>query len=203
MKMRLNPMFAAAAIVAGSMGFVACSGSDPAKTGASSTAVAVTPATASTAKAVVAALPAAGTTFTLPAAVTGTGGAGVIPAGAAVTLKSTAGTSVAAFEVKGANPADTMAGVMDAGSCVFRVTSITGTGLGFKVGDTFTVTPCSVSLGTQGAVADGTNSVVGVAITLGSTTVPNAGTVSVTVGTTGSVQVGTTTVGTATFTTGT
>jgi uncharacterized protein (DUF2342 family) len=202
MKMRLNPMFAAAAIVAGSMGLVACSDSDPVRSVASNTAVTVTPATATSAKAVVAALPAAGTTFTLPAAVTGTGGAGVIPAGSAMTLKSTSGTSVAAFEVKGADPANTMTGVMDAGSCIFRVTATTGTGLGFKVGDVFTVTPCSVALNTQGTVADGSNSVVGVAITLGSTTVP-AGTVTVTVGTTGSVQVGNTTVGTATFTTGT
>ena len=88
MKMRLNPMFAAAAIVAGSMSLVACSDSDPVRSVASNTTVAITPATATSAKAVVAALPAAGTTFILPAAVTGTGGAGVIPAGSAHSVRA-------------------------------------------------------------------------------------------------------------------
>lgn len=202
MKMRLNPMFAAAAIVAGSMGLVACSDSDPVRSVASNTAVTVTPATATSAKAVVAALPAAGTTFTLPAAVTGTGGAGVIPAGSAMTLKSTSGTSVAAFEVKGADPANTMTGVMDAGSCIFRVTATTGTGLGFKIGDTFTVSPCSVTVNTAGAAADGTSQNRTVSVTLG-TVQTSIGTVAVTITPSGEIQVGGNSVGTATFVTGT
>jgi hypothetical protein len=201
MKMRLNPMFAAAAIVAGSMSLVACSDSDPVRSVASNTTVAITPATATSAKAVVAALPAAGTTFILPAAVTGTGGAGVIPAGSAMTLKSTSGTSVAAFEVKGADPANTMTGVMDAGSCIFRVTAITGNGLGFNIGQTFTVTPCAITANTSGLAADGTTTPVRLDITLGpvSTSLGSA-TVSVSPG--GVVQVGSATF-TATFVTGT
>ncbi|MBL8370311.1 MAG: hypothetical protein JNK28_02875 [Burkholderiaceae bacterium] len=202
MKNRLNPLFAATAIVAGAIGLVACSDSDPVRSVASNTAVAVSPATASAAKAVVAALPSAGSTFTLPAAVTGTGGAGVIPAGSSMTLKSTTGTSVAAFEVKGANPADTMAGVMDAGSCIFRVTATTGTGLGFKVGDTFSVTPCSVSVATAGAQADGTSQSRTVTVTLG-TVQTSIGSVAVTVTPSGEIQIGGSTVGNATFVTGT
>lgn len=201
MKIRLNPLFAAAAIVTGALSLVACSDSDPVRTVASNTAVTITPASATAAKAVVAALPAAGSTFTLPAAVTGTGGAGVIPAGSAVTLKSTTGTSVAAFEVKGTDPANTMSGVMDAGSCIFRVTAVTGSGLGFKVGDTFTVSPCAVTVNTAGLPADGTADPVRLDITLG-TVSTQLGTASVTVTPGGVVSVGSATF-TATFVTGT
>ncbi len=202
MKIRLNPLFAAAAIVTGALSLVACSDSDPVRTVASNTAVTITPASATAAKAVVAALPAAGSTFTLPAAVTGTGGAGVIPAGSAVTLKSTTGTSVAAFEVKGADPANTMSGVMDAGSCIFRVTAITGNGLGFNRGDTFTVSPCTVTIVTAGAQADGSSQSRTVNVTLG-TVETSIGSVSVTITSSGALQIDGSTVGTATFVTGT
>lgn len=101
-------------------------------------------------------VPAFGTTGTTTVTFTGTS-----TAGGAVPAKVETSTGSAQM-------------VTSFGSCIFAVAAITGTVGSMRIGDTITVNPCNVNVGTAGAVANGLGSSRAVALVLGAAASANA-----------------------------
>lgn len=136
----MNKLILSLLAVVGSVALVACGGSDDPAPAVAAADVTV-PVTASTAAAV------ANTAFTFPAAVPELGTT------AATTIAFTNTATTPAFAISsGGMQAQ---GTTTFGSCIFVVTSSTfPAGHRLAQGQTVTVNPCNIRLGTQGAPAD-------------------------------------------------
>jgi len=88
------------------------------------------------------------------------------------------------------------------GSCIFKITAVSGSVGTLKVGDVITVNPCAINIATAGQVADGTTKSTGVTVTLG-VAVSQSAPVEVSVSAGGVISVGGAPVGTVTTTTAT
>ena len=201
MKLRLNKLMAGLVLAGGALALVGCGGGDTptlvvngnAKTTVSAAAL---PAT----KAIVNA--ASGVDFNLPTGLSfpnsTSGGAASTPASTVLEIVSkpnATGNEFAGFSMS-AGPNDKVEGVVETGSCKFKVTNITGTAfalLGWKVGDIYTQSPCELTLITSGTPVGSTVSVP-LTITLGTTSIMGNASVEVLVapgeGNTASVSVG-------------
>ena len=202
MKLRLNKLMAGLVMAGGALALVGCGGGDAptlvVKTDAVTT---VSAATVDTTKVLVEA--ATGATFTLPALTFAKDSApadATAPAGSVleITKKATAtGAEIADFKLS--SGADNVTGVIEAGSCRFRVTAATGVfATNWVVGQTYVQSPCSITLQVVNAPVGGTVSAP-VQLTLGTTTVAATNkTVTVTVeagtGNTATIKVGDSTI---------
>jgi hypothetical protein len=88
------------------------------------------------------------------------------------TMTFTNTSTTPAFSI--ATSTGTATGTTQFGSCIFAVQAITGTVGTMKIGDTITVNPCNVTVGTAGAVANGLGSSRAVALVLGAAASANA-----------------------------
>lgn len=131
----------------------ACGGSDepaPVQAAASNTTL----ATNATSAPAVASVP-----FSFPSGVSSFGTTST------TTVAFTNTSTTPAFSI--ATSTGTATGTTTFGSCIFAVSSITGTVGNLRVGDTITVNPCNINVNTAGAVANGVATSRSVALVLG------------------------------------
>lgn len=97
---------------------------------------------------------------------------GTIPAGATLKFTPTSDTSptaLAGFDLK--TTTDDASGVLEAGSCRFRITQVRG-GTRYTVGQVLVFDPCTFDLNTSGLVANGGQQNAPFVIRLGTVTLP-------------------------------
>lgn len=169
MKLRLNKLMAGLVMAGSALALVGCGGGGAPDLVVKTDAVtAVSPATIDTTKVLVAA--ASGATFTLPTELTfvGTSGNATAPAGSVleITQKPDAsGNEFAGFKLTSGS--DSVTGVIEAGSCLFRVTESTGIFTqNWTVGQTFVQSPCNITLPVVNAAVGATVNVP-ILLTLG------------------------------------
>lgn len=184
MKLRLNKLMAGLVMAGGALALVGCGGGDAPTLvvkADSVTTISNTPAAVATTKVLVEA--ATGAAFTLPAlsfdnSVTGSTAAAA-PVGAVLEISTAtpdAGTitaaSIAAFKLTApTGQTGEVKGVVDAGSCRFRVTASTGVfATSWVVGQIYVKNPCQITLPVTNA-AVGSTVQTPVNLTLGTSTV--------------------------------
>ncbi|MDZ4189030.1 MAG: hypothetical protein U1D25_13110, partial [Hydrogenophaga sp.] len=209
MKLRLNKLMAGLVMAGGAVALVGCGGGDAPTLvvkANSVTSITNTPAAVATTKVLVEA--ATGAAFTLPALsfdnAVSTSAAAAAPVGAVLEISTAtpaAGTitaaTIAAFKITAPTgaAAGEVNGVVDAGSCRFRVTSSTGVfAASWVVGQIYVKNPCQITLPVANA-AVGATVQTPVNLTLGTSTVTATNkTVTVTVtpgtGNTATISVG-------------
>lgn len=182
MKLRLNKLMAGLVMAGAAVALVGCGGGDAPDLVVQTDAVTtVSPATVGTTKVLVAA--ASGATFTLPTALTFTGTTNATaPAGSVLEINQkpdATGNEFAGFKLTSGS--DSVTGVIEAGSCRFRVTAATGIfASSWVVGQTFVQTPCNITLPVVNA-AVGTTVNVPVVLTLGTTQITAGGNKTITI----------------------
>jgi len=199
MKLQLNKLMAGLVLAGSAVALVGCGGGDAPTLVVQADAVTpVSAATIDTTKVLVEA--ATGATFTLPALTftkVSAAADATAPAGAVleVTQKTGAtGNEFADFKLS-TDANNGVTGVIEAGSCRFRVTTSTGTfASNWIVGQTYVQNPCAITLVVNNAAVGGTVSAP-VKLTLGTSTVTASNkTVTVTVeagtGNTATIKVG-------------
>lgn len=199
MKLQLNKLMAGLVMAGGVVALVGCGGGgtpDLVVTTNSVSAISKDAAAVATAKVLVEA--ASGVTFTLPSALTFTkvdaAADATAPASSVleITKKADAtGTEIASFKLS--SGADSVIGVIEGGSCLFRPTSVTGVfGGTWVAGKKYAQSPCNITLPVQNTTVNTTVSVAP-KLTLGSIVIPaNPGitvTVTVTPGTSNTANI--------------
>lgn len=136
-------------------------GSDSVMAAASDTVLAASPTTTAAVT---------GTTFSFPS---GVAELGTSTATTVTFSKNPADASKPLFTIT--TDSGTATGTTAFGSCIFAVTSTTGTvPAGLRVGQTVTVHPCNLSVATAGAVANGVATSRSIALVLGAAASANA-----------------------------
>lgn len=214
MKFRLNKLMAGLVMAGGALALVGCGGDAPALGAASNltAAVSATNQTAiNTARTVIAATGDAGANFAVNTAipfnsVSGGGTPPVIPAGSVLNLNpTTASGAIADFKITAPNTSKAVEGVVEPGSCNFRVTGPVNTAQlldGYVVGQIYTIGTCRFTIPSSGALVNAPVSLTPT-LTLGDVVIPANTTITITIQDNGSVtaQVPTVVNGVTTFTT--
>ena len=215
MKLRLNKLMAGLVMAGGALALVGCGGGGAPTLGAANNVTAAVSATnqtaINTARTVIAATGAAGANFAVPTAipfnsVSGGGTPPVIPAGSVLNLSPTAASgAIANFQITAPNTSKTVQGVVEPGSCNFRVTGPVDAAQlldGYVVGQVYTIGTCRFTIPSSGAPV-GAPAVLTPTLTLGSVVIPANTTITVTIQDNGAVtaQVPTVVNGVTTFTT--
>ena len=173
MKLRLNKLMAGLVLAGSVMALVGCGGGDAPDLVVKADAVTtISPTSVATAKVLVEA--ASGATFTLPAALTfakdGAPADATAPAGSVLEISAKTGaTGSAIADFKLSSGTDSVTGVIEAGSCRFKVETATGIfATNWVVGQTYIQNPCAITLPVVNAAVGATLNVP-VQLTLGTT----------------------------------